>query len=131
MTMRVIETKEVIEAPAGEYFMGDPCYAVPEEHWSALLDSCDCFKRAVGQIKEGSVCAFGTAYGEGEYSDQNRNKYSVDAGIIGLTPVSMIPDGEREKLKELGKFVKFGAPVKCYEADGVISIGHYKINTND
>ena len=29
------------KVPAGSYFLGDPCYAVPSHLWNELLDSCE------------------------------------------------------------------------------------------
>lgn len=87
--MRVIKKLETIMVPAGKYWIGDPCYSVPDEDWDDLLLTCDYFQgSAVGTCPNGAkVLGFGTAYGDGEYFDGNGRGYPVDAGLIGLVPV--------------------------------------------
>ena len=44
--------------PAGAYFLGDPCYAVPGGAWDALLQTCDVFTTPVGTVLGHDVLAF-------------------------------------------------------------------------
>lgn len=71
------------------------------------------------------LLAFHTKYGDGEYFDQHGNSYPVDAGVIGLTEVSLI---ERE-LKDCGIFVESIGDTECFEEDGVLHFGSFVIDT--
>lgn len=87
--MRVINKLEKVLVPAGKYYLGDPCYSVPDDEWDSLLGSCNYFlDSAVGTCPNGlKVLSFGTAFGDGCYSDNTGRLFPVDAGMIGLTPV--------------------------------------------
>lgn len=124
--MRVENVSYSVLVPAGEYWLGDPCYAVPDELWDSLLESSDFFNLPVGLAGKHKVLAFGTAYGDGMYRDQLGNMYPVDAGLIGLVPV------ELAKANPFGmKRVKFIREERCTGDDGVMQFGEYKINTRD
>jgi hypothetical protein len=47
--MRIKSVDVVV--PAGQYVLGDPCYAVPDDKWDELLDSCNYFENPVGHIR--------------------------------------------------------------------------------
>lgn len=113
-----------IVVPAGQYFLGDPCYAVPNDQWHALLDSCDTFEKPIGTVGGHTVVAFRTAYGDGTYLDQRGVEYPVDAGLIGLTPMSLSVATEGD-----GNFVVFNAPAECWNNDGILHFGDYVIDT--
>jgi len=80
----------------GKYYLGDPCYVVPDDKWMDLLESCDYFNKPTGFVVIGenqySVHAFSTAYGDGCYDGSNNFDYGVDSGLIGLVPVAVCPD---------------------------------------
>lgn len=109
--MKITATNCKVTAPAGEYFVGDPCYAVPEKDWSDLLASCDYFMDSpVGTVGEHEVLAFSTAHGDGVYTGNDGRAYPVDSGMIGLTPMAMT-DKPRAALERLGRIVNFECPV--------------------
>lgn len=120
-----------VSVPAGTYWLGDPCYAVPQDLWMSLLNSCDFFNKPVGTVqgKDGRtyhVLAFGTAYGDGCYTDQQGNDYPVDAGLIGLTPVGLV-----ESYPHGTKMVEFTEDTLCTCVGGNMQFGKYKIDTRD
>lgn len=115
--------------PAGAYFLGDPCYAVPGELWDELLASCDFFNAPIGSVKSHQVLAFSTAFGDGDYVGSDGISYGVDSGLIGLTPLALVPECERERLATLGSVVEFAAPVRCTWRDGLMAFGHVRIDT--
>ena len=125
--MKIVDTTHKVIVPAGEYWLGDPCYAVPDDLWDALLHSSDFFMdKPIGTVDGFNVLAFGTAYGDGVYLDQHDNEYPVDAGLIGLTPVKLavgIPFGSHR--------VTFYRDTECTGHEGVMRFGDYKINTRD
>lgn len=110
--------------PAGTYYLGDPCYAVPDSEWGSLLDSTDCFGNPEGFLSDGTrVVAFGTYYGDGEYYDQFGRDYGVDAGLIGLIPWNDAFAGVG------GHKVEFDRDVFADEDHGILTFGNIVIDT--
>lgn len=94
--------------PAGTYYFGDPCYAVPDQFWMDLLNSCDFFSDTlVGTVNGFTVYSAGTMYGDGLYRDSLGREFPVDAGMIGLTPVALA-ELDTEAFKD-GKLEVFGS----------------------
>jgi hypothetical protein len=110
--------------PAGKHYLGDPCYSF-DKSWSQVLDDSEFFEKPYKKYGLTAV-GFGTAYGDGEYSDQFGNKYPVDAGMIGLVQVGLedrTPDGVL--------VVEFSEETKCYSEGGTLHFGEYVIKTGD
>lgn len=134
--MELVKTRHcLVMVPKGKYFLGDPCYAVPDRHWMNLLTSCDFFRDTpIGEVDGHKVLGFSTAHGDGCYEDQFENEYPVDAGMIGLVPEALIdmeefianyPNGLP------GIWVKFDYDTFA-ETDGMtLSFGKHRINTNN
>ena len=119
-----------VTVPAGAYFLGDPCYAVPSEMWDDLLSSCDVFKKPVGIVSGIEVLAFGTHFGDGTYSDGQGGSYPVDAGLIGLTPIKLAsthPD--YWALSNMGRIVTFTDATLCTSDGRKLQFGSFCINT--
>lgn len=115
-----------ITVPAGTYWLGDPCYSVPDDLWLTLLNSCEFFDLPVGTVNGHKVYASPTAYGDGEYVGTDGSSYPVDSGLIGLVPEALVteePSGLSRKITINHNFL-FG-----YE-DGVILIDTIKIDTD-
>lgn len=137
--MTVVNKGWEVRIPAGTYFLGDPCYAVPDERWHDLLESCGYFdKSPVGVfVFKGTtyeVLAFSTAYGDGEYVDQRGHRYAVDAGMIGLTPVLEFPGWRYadNELEEMGQIVEFDHDVTAStDGEGRLTFGEFSIDTTD
>lgn len=122
--------------PAGTYFLGDPCYAVPDDYWNEVLNSSDHFSSPEADIevegKKFTVYAFSTAHGDGSYDGSDGFTYSVDAGLIGLVPVELM-----EHLKEdekpadwLGTYVTFDDETEISADDGKLTFGNIVIDTD-
>jgi len=62
-----------------------------------------------------------TAYGDGSYSDEQGNEYSVDAGLIGITPLEVVEKGE-DDYKHLGLIIHMQGESTLESVDGVITI---------
>lgn len=126
--------------PAGEYYIGDLCYVMSDEEWaefcSITIDGHTCIDGEF-QLKDGRRFAtYGTAYGDGVYSDQHGNSYSVDAGLIGCILVKDIRAEKYDNLSNLGYIKTFnnsfvtsgGRGEKDWE--GVIQFGNILIETD-
>jgi hypothetical protein len=137
MPMKPLAT--AVEVPAGTYWLGDPCYTVPDDDWMPLLRTCGVFGASddpadgqpgpVGTVRGHEVLAFGTAHGDGEYQGSDGHRYGVDAGLIGLVPVALNPDGYTVLVRQ----VTFDAPTVCKTEGGgaVLTFGPVVIYTGD
>ncbi len=132
--------------PAGTYYVGDPCYAIPDEDWS---DFCSNIFEDYGERTrefyfefsgEQVWCAF-TKHGDGAYDDQYKRKYHVDAGLIGIVPMTLVvPEPGAEAIHDPkkraaievdgGHIVDFPEEFVVGESDGVINIGQLRIDTD-
>jgi len=117
--------------PAGSYYLGDPCYVVPDKDWSKF---CDIFFENLDEpfkfSKGKTFLAFGTAYGDGVYTDNEGRKYPVDAGIIGLVPVGSVPKPV-VNIHWPTHVIDFAEPFECENEAGKMTFGHLVINTAD
>lgn len=123
-------TKVITEVimPAGEYWVGDPCYAVKDEDWMPWLESADYMSDPqilIAEIGDFSVLGIGTAYGDGKYKDKDGRSYPVDAGLIGVVPVEVAQDDVSGAHK-----VTFASEFTCSYDNGVITLGSINIDTD-
>lgn len=129
--MKIVSAEYTVSVPPGKYWLGDPCYSVPEPLWIDLLTSCDFFERPIGKVTTDTgetyeVLALRTKFGDGVYHDQYGNEFPVDAGLIGLTPVGLarfIPFGST--------LVEFHEETNCFGVDGFLTFGNHGITTGD
>lgn len=126
-----------VNMPAGEYFVGDPCYAVPDERWLEWLEAADYDAEPnprilIAELDGKPVLGIGTAHGDGNYPGSDGNSYPVDAGLIGVVPVE-IGDYSDDKYPAgpIMKRVTFDRPFDCYYNKGMIVLGHIQINTEE
>ena len=116
--------------PAGEYYIGDPCYVIDNDKWGEFLDPFWDKKPKGGVFDfDGYQCAaFYTKYGDGCYTlEPGYYRIPVDAGMIGAIPMALVVQGGEED----GAFVTFDKPFQCQEWDGQIRFGHYTVETGD
>lgn len=132
--MKATKNTGSITMPAGRYWLGDPCYSVPDDRWmewlkAARFDEPDGRRFLLAELDGYPVMAIGTAHGDGEYPGSDGFSYPVDAGLIGLVPVELVPEGE----------TPFGARTETFdstftctyeEEGGVIVLGHIEIKTD-
>lgn len=116
--------------PPGTYWVGDPCYHVPNEDWMRWLEAADYTNQRdlFATLHGKPVLGFGTKYGDGTYRGSNGVTYGVDAGLIGLVPVDLpgVKDDDR-----LGSQVTFTEPTLCENEDGLMTFGDLVIDTGD
>ena len=124
--MYVTEAK----APPGTYFIGDPCYAVPDDDWHDLLESTgylglyaseenkklDIYNRkddmnGVFRYKGRYILASSTSYGDGCYPGSDGFSYGVDAGMIGAVPMDWALSSDENTKDEPGWFERVGTVV--------------------
>ena len=144
--------KSINILPAGTYYVGDPCYAVPDEWWQDVLEetgylglyatlesmkenrySYDGDLFGMWEYKGYTIAGASTKHGDGTYKDQNGNCYGVDSGTIGVVPVAMIRADDLLwiKAKPDGQIVTFPYSFTVTRAeDGMINVGHISIDTD-
>ena len=116
--------------PAGKYYLGDPCYMVPDDEWHDLLYTCQTFQEPVGTLRDGTkIYALPTAYGDGQYTGSDGFSYGVDAGLIGLVPVGIKLDDDSKQCLDLVNIVEFLTDTVMYDDNGVLTFGHIVIDT--
>jgi hypothetical protein len=136
---------------AGTYLVGDPCYAFDNDNpngdtWMEWLNDAwkdvDANRVRIldGRVRGMRICASGTEHGDGTYRDQDGFEYMVDAGLLGAVHIGFLANlyprhagMAHERLEaELGmRVVEFAKPFHVSYEDGVVSVGHIKIDTGD
>lgn len=124
--------------PAGKYYVGDLCYVMHDE-WD---ECCALFFKGRNDqgcnegefnLKDGRrFVSYNTAYGDGEYYDQNGLCYGVDAGLIGCIRVEDIDLHSDKNYSNGGQIIDFPNDFECRyeEENGTIVIGHIRIETD-
>jgi len=119
-----------------KYYVGDLCY-VMSDVWDEVCSIADLDNDEWEyELEDGrKFILFSTAYGDGQYNDQNGNPYSVDSGTIGAIKVDDILNLEgltRAKEMGLGHIHEFPAELESYDCsydEGAISIYSVYIDT--
>lgn len=136
-SISVVEHKSDV-FPSGKYYVGDLCYLLPDEIYDEYVCNFD-KEEVVVEIKvddDEPFLAFynHTAYGDGCYRDNLRNKYSVDAGLIGivqLTSKNYLKIAQKINKEKNGKVIEFSEPFEVAASNGFFEFGHIKIETGD
>ncbi len=105
------ENKRVFTAPAGSYYIGDLCYALDNKVYENIFGNVGGYDNGVYKCKTDPNVFFmvgSTAYGDGEYRGNDDRSFFVDAGIIGILPLTCATQGT-----EGGNVYTFKKPVKC------------------
>jgi hypothetical protein len=123
-----------VTCPPGRYWVGDPCYSIPNDEWMPWLEAADYTRNSREHVlaaKVGGHIAVGvsTAYGDGEYPDEQGRMYGVDAGLIGVVPVEIAEN--KYNHDEAGRIIEFDREFDCYYDDGVVVLGPIRIHTGD
>jgi hypothetical protein len=133
--MKAAKVVTAVKMPAGTYWVGDPCYAVPDNRWMEWLEAADYMNERrflLAELDGHAVLGVGTAWGDGVYRGSDGNFYPVDAGLIGVVPVEVASAGVRE---DLMKKVTFDRDFECSyddeDGEGVIVLGDIRIKTKD
>ena len=118
---------------AGKYYVGDLGYVL-EDRWDEVCDLIIKGHKVLDgefELKDGTRFAiYGTAHGDGYYSDRQGNGYPVDSGSIGCMLADRITEGQLGQLDEsLGNIFDFTEDFETGEEDGIIRIGDIEIDT--
>ena len=122
----------------GQYWIGDPCYVMHAE-WSELCTQLFFAGRTDFGANDGEytmknghkIFIASTAYGDGEYSDNRGNRYGVDAGCIGIIPLTAIDQSNKENDIKHGKVFTFNTEFEVSASGGVFHFENIVIDTTD
>lgn len=78
----------------GKYFLGELCYVLKDDIYKDVWGKKHNYEEGQFDLEDDnghseSFAVAQTAYGDGEYHDQQGREYCVDAGVIGIIPSSM------------------------------------------
>lgn len=117
-----------VTLPPGDYWVGDPCYSVPNGRWIEWLEAADYENQRTllaAELDGYPVVGVNTAHGDGCYLGSDGFDYPVDAGLIGATAAELTkgePFGAR--------LVTFTQPFTVERNEGTIKIGWIEIETD-
>lgn len=117
----------------GKYYIGDLCYVMHGEwdEFCKLTISGDKVLDGEFNLADGRRFAtFTTAWGDGNYFDQNGKSYDVDAGLIGCIRLDDIDLTNPENSLIGGNIVEFIQPFSTFSVGGEIRIGNVLIDTD-
>lgn len=99
----VYEDIEHITLPAGEYYIGDPCYIVSDDVWDQW---CTTHEMAYGcVITDGAKWVINSTHcGDGAFTGSDGRTYCVDAGTLGMVPASLFDPTKMKSAAKLGAF---------------------------
>jgi hypothetical protein len=102
--------------PAGDYYIGDLCYVLSEDIYHKVFggDNRDYESGLYTGPNNQFFLVDNTAYGDGLYTGSDGKEFGVDAGIIGICPVSLMAKDDGG-----GHIYKFNKPVRCVFKNGV------------
>ncbi len=106
----------------GEYYLGDPCYVIPDDEWA---DFCN-IMRDDGEDFEykGETCRVIGTGGDGDFGG-----LSVDAGIIGVIPVALCdPQALKDYVPSDARLINRFATLEKYGWGDIILVDDDPIN---
>ena len=120
-----------VTLPAGTYFIGDICYALPDDIYDLWDFEEDIYTALDPEGTERHFAVGNTKYGDGFYRGSDGTGFTVDAGNIGMVHVALI----RELDEGLGMVKTFDCEVtfECDDGEFTITCGDWQlvINTGD
>lgn len=127
-----------ITLPAGQYWIGDPCYVLHGE-WSEICNDFffanrtdhGCSEGEFTMKNGGKIFIGNTAYGDGYYADNFGNHYGVDAGCIGIIPLECIDQTDKQNDIRLGTVHFFSEDFEVSCDGGVFKFDMFLIDTAD
>jgi hypothetical protein len=113
-------------APPGTYYIGDLCYVLSDNVYDTIFGGLGGYDAGLYTKKNSNdfFLVASTTYGDGLYTSSDQKQFAVDAGIIGIAPMSLVSKNDGG-----GQFYTFDKPVKCKFRGGRFSFtsGHNEI----
>jgi len=138
----------IIRMIGRKFFLGDPCFAFPDDKRWFWEEVCDYMRDNGGFDKDHCVpvgnhhiVVFPTGRGDGVYFGSDGRTYGVDSGALGLVPLELVAwmHGENADMAAVaGRLERFGriigdsardAIIPCTNQGGDMTFGEISINT--
>lgn len=116
----------------GDFWIGDPCYVVPDDHWGPLCDNWQQFEKDNPEINHHYIArveheptglcfyTWNTAYGDGTYrlfvDDKEVAQVCVDAGCLSAIPVLLLDHWKKQGI--IGEYEDLGHVVSADKLHG-------------
>ena len=108
---------ESLQLPAGQYYIGDLCYALDDLVYDKIFGEVGKYQSGFYRKSDKEFFYLdGTSVGDGEYMGSDGKTYSVDAGIIGITPIACM-----KQSGDGGHVHTFTSPVRVRFKDGLFT----------
>lgn len=80
----------MIKSEINKFYIGDPCYVLGDKIYFDIWSKKFNFNDGYIEVKKNSGFeVHGTCYGDGEYKDEQGNKYPVDSGSLAVIPLEI------------------------------------------
>lgn len=80
----------MIKSEINKFYIGDPCYVLGDKIYFDIWSKKFNFNDGYIEVKKNSGFeVHGTYYGDGEYKDEQGNKYPVDSGSLAVIPLEI------------------------------------------
>ena len=105
-----------------DYYLGDPCYVIPDDEWG---DFCNTMNYDGEDFEfNGETCRVVGTGGDGDFGG-----LSVDAGIIGVIPVSLCdPQQLKNTVPSNARLISNFAELEYYDSGGIVVVDGDAIN---
>lgn len=99
--------------PPGKYFIGDLCYALPDEIYENIFGGMG-YEDGLYTQKDSNHFFFvaSTSFGDGCYEGSDGKEFGVDAGVLSILPAATMDKNDG------GHMYDFQYPVTCTFRDG-------------
>ena len=116
-----------VDMPSGQYYIGDPIYALPSERFDEwFLPLLTGEETGKGLLDGYEYVVFWTKHGDGCFKGSDGNEYGVDGGSIAAIPAALMDDPFYE-------YDDFPEPFTCERngTTGQLRFGHITIETGN
>lgn len=128
------EPHAIATLPAGTYYVGDPCYLIPDPHYEPWIakaevhtDDEDVLAAEIGGYP---IAACGTE-ADGVYIDNDGREYGVDSGLVGVVPQAFAVKDDAD-IVDLVHLIQFDTDFDVHTAgENTIRMGHITITVED
>jgi hypothetical protein len=106
------------------FYIGDICYVLDDRLYHGVWGDQNGY--ADGTFRDPDtgleVSVAGTAYGDGCYLGSDGAEFPVDAGVIGLVPLELVPKEKEPQGGRLGEIFKMPGEAEFIAEDGLFTV---------
>ncbi len=106
------EIEKISTFPPGEYWIGDPSYALSDDDYDKEWGEKQGFFEGAFEIRNKKIAIHSTFYGDGDYDSSIGFYFPVDAGVLCIMQKDLVD--KTNKNIQLGHFHTFENEVHFY-----------------